>query len=119
MFMYCTKIGCGEKIRHLLLTFWGQLLSKWLLLIKYNIERVVDIDQLIFFYCLVEKTFRCFIHPFLFFVSHMGGHVSLPSVLASSCNILHSMRNIITDISQEYLKALHEEGLSKLMFSEL
>ena len=64
-----TKMGCGGKISCLLLMFWGQFLSKWLLLIKYDIETVLDIDQLIFFYCLVENPLRC-LFILLFFSSY-------------------------------------------------
>lgn len=73
-------MGCGGKVK-LSSYFEGQLLSEWLLLIKCDIETVVDIDQLLFFYCLVEKAFRSLFFSFVF-ILHMGGHVSLPLNLA-------------------------------------
>ena len=51
-----------------MLIFLGQLLSKMAPFIKYDIETVVDIEQLIYFYCLLEKAPRNLFILFLFFL---------------------------------------------------
>lgn len=75
-------MGCGGKVKLSSAYFEAQLLSKWLLLIKCDIETVVDIDQLLFFYCLVEKLLEAYLFFSFVFILHMGGHVSLPLNLA-------------------------------------
>lgn len=102
MSMFLLEWAVRKKINLPFAYFLGQLCQKWLLLSNMILKRVVDIEQLIFLYYLLEKAPRNYYSFFFFFFSFlpsgcMGSKLAL-TLTTASCNILQSEKLLLKGI---------------------